>query len=146
MSDFDVDLVEGLAEVLATAGAGTWRSSGVYAANEVAIVVGVVPQQPPAVISLMPYGVTDDPSLSDSVIGVQVTTRAAGQDPRATLRLTGDVFDALHGLADTDLPTGVHVNLLLRQSWTSLGQDSNNRWRAAQNFYATCHRPTTHRI
>ena len=146
-ADFDVALVEGFAMLLAAGPApvGTWRTAGDYQAAETGIVVGVLPQSPDRVIALTAYGVDDDPSLSDSVIGLQVITRWGGQDPRPVGRLTSRVFDALHGLHDVVLPTGVRVVQCLRRSWVSMGQDQSSRWRTSQNFYATVHRPSTHR-
>lgn len=143
--DFDTAFLEGFAQLLASAGAGTWRSNGVYAPAETAIVLGGLPASPDRVVALASYAVDDDPSLSDSVIGLQLTTRWGGQDPRAVGRLTSRCFDALHGLHDTDLPTGVRVVQCLRRSATSTGQDANQRWRTVQNFYVTTHRPSAHR-
>lgn len=146
-------LLEGFARQLAAADVGVWRSTGVYRSTETGIVLGGLPQDPDAVIVLASYGVSDDPTLSDTVTGVQVTVRAGGLDPRPADGLTGRVFDALHGLHDLRLPpapgssadAGVWVVECLRRSWTSLGQDSNGRWRTVQNFYATHHHPTTWR-
>jgi hypothetical protein len=143
--DFETQMLEGFAQLLAGASAGTWKSSGVYAAGETGIVLGGLPQSPDRVIALAAYGVADDPSLSDSTTGLQVTTRWGGQDPREVGKSTSRVFDALHGLHDVDLPTGLHVVQCLRRSWTSLGQDGNSRWRTVQNFYVDLHRPSAHR-
>lgn len=144
--DFDVDLLNGVGQLLAAEGVGTWRNAGIYAAGETAIVIGGLPQTPDRAVGIVSYGVTDDPSLSDSVVGLQITTRWAGQDPRDVARLTTRVFNALHGRINTDLPTGIHVPQILRRSWTSIGQDGNSRWRTVQNFYADVHRPTPHRV
>lgn len=145
---FDTRFLEGFAQLLATASVATWKSTGVYAAAETGIVLGGLPQSPDRVIAVAAYGVDDDPALSDSTIGLQVTTRWGGQDPRPVGDLTGQVFEELHGRHDFDLLTGadvVHVVQCLRRSWTSLGQDANQRWRVVQNFYVTTHRPSAHR-
>lgn len=143
--DFETAFLEGFARLLAAATVGTWRANGAYTAAETGIVLGVLPQSPDRVIALAAYGVDDDPSLSDSTIGLQVTTRWGGQDPRDVGRLTSRVFDALHGLHDHTLLTEVRVVQCLRRSWTSLGQDANARWRTVQNFYVDAHRPSAHR-
>lgn len=144
--DFEKAFLEGFAQLLATAGAGVWKSSGVYTAAETGIVLGGLPQGPDRVVALAAYGVDDDPSLSDSTIGLQATTRWGGQDPRDVSRSTSRVFNVLHGLHDVDLVTGVRVVQCLRRSWTTLGQDANSRWRTVQNFYVTTHRPSQYRI
>lgn len=146
-AEFDVAFVEGFAQLLAASPSpvGVWKTNGSYAANETGIILGGLPASPDAVIALMAYGVDDDPTLSDSVQGLQVTTRWGGQDPRAVARLTGLVFNRLHGLDGVDLATGVHVVSCFRRSWVSIGQDANNRYRTTQNFYATVHRPSANR-
>jgi hypothetical protein len=146
-ADFDVAFLEGFAQLLAAIPnpVGTWKTSGAYTASETGIMLGVLPQSPDRVISLATYGVDDDPTLSDSIQGLQVTTREAGQDPRANARLTGLVFNRLHGLDQVELPSGVHVVSCFRRSWTSIGQDANNRHRTTQNFYVTVHRPSANR-
>lgn len=144
-ADFDVDFLEGFARLLGAAGVGTWSATGAYTSGQTALVVGTLPQNPDRVVSLAAYGVDDDPSLSDTVQGLQVTTRWGGQDPREVARLTSRVFDELHGLHDVTLLTGVFVVQCLRRSHTSIGEDSNGRWRTVQNFYCTVHRPSKHR-
>src|SRR6185437_15571705 len=68
---FSGDLLNGLAAFLAAAGAGTYRSDGTaYTSGETAIVFAAMPQTPDRAIVLSAYPVTDDPSLSDSVIGM----------------------------------------------------------------------------
>lgn len=143
--DFEADFLTGIAQLLAGGAAMTWKPTGSYSATETGIVIGGLPQSPDRVIALGAYGVSDDPSLSDSVIGLQVTTRWGGQNPTAVGKSTGLVFNALHGRTQTDLSTGIRLVQCLRKSWTSLGQDNNNRWRTVQNFYCDVHRPTAHR-
>lgn len=150
MPSFEYRLMEGIAVLLAAQTSATWRDpagpSAVYQPGETAIAIEKgLPQTPEAAVALATYGVTDDPSLSDSVIGLQVTSRAAGADPRPGLELAGEIFDALHGLHDVTLSSGVRLVQCLRRSHTSIGQDQNDRWRRVQNFYCDLHRPSTHR-
>lgn len=142
-----VPLLEGLAQLLAQRELGAWRPDGAaYAPGETAIVVGALPDSPPAAIALAPYGVGDDPSMSESTTGVQVRSRTATlHDPRPGLALVDGIFDALHGLDGLTLPTGVRVVTCQRQSWTPLGADDNQRPRYSQNFYVLHHRPSAHR-
>ena len=145
MSGFETNLMTGIAQLLATAGLGVWRDTGIYAPTETGIVMDTVPQSPDRVITLTDYVVSDDPTLSDSVIGVQVRTRWGGQDPRPVKDLDGSIFDALHGLEGVTLTGGIHIVSCFRRSGVSMGQDANNRWGRSSNYYATVHRPSTNR-
>ena len=145
MTGFETNLLTGIAQLLATANLGTWRDTGVYAAAETGIVFDTVPATPDRVITLTDYVVSDDPTLSDSVIGVQVRTRWAGADPRPVKDLDGGIFDALHGLESVTLTGGIHIVSMFRRSGTSMGQDLGNRWGRSSNYYATVHRPSTNR-
>lgn len=143
---FRNDLLTGLAMYSAAAQLATWKSSGVYAAGETAIVLGTVPSSPDRVVTLTGYGVTDDPTLSDSVTGVQARFRWGGQDPRPVDDIADAFFDAWQNLGPLTLPTGIRVVEMHRQSSVSLGQDTNARWSRADNYYVTAHRPSLHRL
>lgn len=145
MPGFQSDLAVGFATLLHAKGIATWRSAGVYAAQETGIVLRALPQAPDRALVLAPYGVDDDETLSDDVVGLQVTTRWGGGDPRPNDDLADLVFDQLQNLPRTTLSTGLVVTRCYRRSWTSIGQDSNQRWRTTQNYYVTAHRPTPHR-
>jgi hypothetical protein len=142
---FQTDLVTGFAQLLAAQGVGTWRANDAYAAGETGILLRTIPQAPDRVISLAAYGVEDDPTLGDDTVGLQVTTRWGGGDPRPNDDLVDQVFHELQNLPRTTLATDVVVTKCYRRSWSSLGQDSNTRWRTSQNFYVTAHRPSQHR-
>lgn len=145
MSGFETNLLTGIAQRIAAAGLGVWRDTGAYAATETGIVLDTLPANPDNVITLTDYAVSDDPTLSDSVIGIQVRTRCAGLDPRPVKDLDGAIFDALHGLESVTLTGGVHVVSLYRRSGVSLGQDTSSRWMRSSNFYATVWRPSANR-
>lgn len=145
MSDFDTDLATGVAVLLDAASIGTWKPTGVYASGDTAIVLDELPQAPDAAIALAVYPITDDPALSDSVAGLQVMTRAGGQDPRVVRGIASSVFDQLHGLYGYALSTGIRVVNIERRGGASLGKDSLNRWGRVDNYYVTCWRPSTHR-
>jgi len=142
---FETNLLTGIAHLLADANLGTWRDTGIYAATETGIILDTVPATPDRVITLTDYVVSDDPTLSDSIIGVQVRTRWGGADPRPVKDLDGGIFNALHGLEGVTLTGGVRVVSCFRRSGTSMGQDISNRWGRSSNFYATVHRPSTNR-
>ena len=145
MSGFESDLLTGVAQLLAAANLGTWRDSGIYTAAETGIVFDVIPVSPDNIVTLTDYAVSDDPTLSDSVIGVQVRTRLGGQDPRPVKDLDGAIFNVLHGLESVTLTGGVHIVSMVRRSGASLGQDANNRWMRSSNYYATVWRPSANR-
>lgn len=141
---FTGDLLGGLAAYLDTAGAGTYRSDGsAYVASETAIVFAEMPQTPDRAIVLSDYPVTDDPSLSDSVVGMQIRCRG-GSDPHDVKAIADAVFTVLHGKTAFDAGT-VHVVQALRRSGVPLGRDDSNRWEHSDNYYLTVHRPSANR-
>jgi len=146
VSGFKTDLLTGLAVYFAGAGIGaTWNTTGAYTALKTGIVLGVVPQAPDRVIALSAYDVSDDPKLSDSVIGVQIRTRWSGSDPRGVDDLDDAIFNLLHAKEGLTLSTHVFVVQCLRKSGTPLGQDANQRWSRSANYYVTVHRPSANR-
>ena len=143
---FQTNLLTGLAVYLAAGSIeATWNTSGAYTALQTGIVLGNVPQSPDRIITLTSYGISDDPSLSDSVLGVQVRTRTEGADKRKVDDLEAAIFNLLHGKTALTLSTGVKIVQCLRQSATTLGQDANSRWSNVSNYYVSVHRPSTHR-
>ncbi len=150
MSGFQTNLLTGIAVDLAAAGLSlTWNTSGVYTTAQTGIVLGTVPQAPDRIVTLTAYGVDDDPSLSDSIIGLQVRTRWGGQDPRLVNDLDDSLFAYLHGKEAWTVGSGaaaVVIGLCLRVSGpVSLGQDANNRWSLSSNYYLDLWRPSTNR-
>lgn len=146
MSGFQTNMLEGVADLLAAAGVAKWNPTGTYADTDTGIMIQLVPPSPAAVVTLSAYVVTDDPFLSDSVIGMQVRARTGGSDPRPTNDLADAVFDQIHGLRNTTLNTGVRVVECLRRSGALLGQDELRRWLRSDNYYVTVWRPSPNRI
>ena len=148
MSDgFSTLLIKGIAQLLATASVGTWRSDGTaYQATETAIFLKQIAEQPDSAIAISTYPGTDDPTLSDSVLGIQILTRAAGESSTPVDDLADSIFTQLHGLHDITLTTGIRVNQALRRSWASLGQDTDLRWMRSDNYYFTLWRPSLNRL
>lgn len=143
---FTRDALDGLAALLAAASVGTYRETGAYAEGETGIIIGLVPQSPDRVICLIPYPLTDDPTLSNSVLGLQVRCRAAGRDVRDAFDLADAVFDQLHALGDVDLAPGIRLHIAERRSGIPLGEDSNGRAEWSDNYELTLDRPSVHRI
>lgn len=141
MSNYDTDFLQGVAQHLAAQDLGVWNPAGAYTDAETGIVLDKMPQSPANVIVLGTYGVSDSPSEASSVLGLQIRTRAAGEDPRACRSLGASINLDLHGRTQFTLPTGLHIVQVLRQSWTSGGQDANGRWSLIQNLYAWLYVP-----
>lgn len=135
------DLLDGLAQLLADAGLGIYRPSGIYTAAETGITFSVVPDTPDRLICLSTYAV-EDSDLSDAITGVQIRIRA-GRDPRDVNTLADEVFDLLHNRQRLDLGTA-WVALLWRQSQALIGQDTHGRMELAANYYARVNRPASH--
>lgn len=142
---YTTDLLAGVAQLLdTTIPAVVWRASGVYTTAEMGVYIATMPQAPDGAVVLSDYPVGDDPTLSDSVIGLQVRTRTGGQDPRTTTGLDDDIFDVLHGLHDVTVG-GIRLVGAERRSGAPLGQDGNGRHERTSNYYLTVHRPSPNR-
>ena len=139
------DLLVGFAQLLAGASVGVWSTGAAYGAGDTGITLQALPTSPDAAVALSTYPVTDDPTLSDSVTGLQVMTRTAGADPRTTNDLADSVFDELQGLSGFDLSTGLRVVFCEHRSGSLLGQDDLKRWSRSDNYYVTAHRPSPNR-
>lgn len=142
--------LKGVALHLAAHGIGIWGEDAAYSPGQLGIVLDARPQSPADVITLSAYTVDDDPSLSDTTLGLQVWVRRDGQDPRGKNDTADQVFDLLHGAHDFRLPSadgdpGVWVVQCLRRSQVSGGQDENGRWSDIQNFYVDVHYPSRNR-
>ena len=148
MSGFKTDLLTGLAAWLALPANGlqaTYKTTGAYTALQTGIVLGELRPAPDRQIALTAYPVTDDPSLSDSVLGVQVISRWGGRDPRPSDDLDDAIFGLLHGRQRLVLSTGVTIVQIMRVSGAPLGWDENQRCSVSSNYYVTAHRPSTNR-
>ena len=135
-------LLTGLAEHLATAGIGTWRTTGVYTDGETGILIRAVPPAPDRIVTLAAYPVASPPGMADHTTGVQVRVRA-GQDPTGCDDLADAIHDLLDGAHDLTLG-GIRISQITRTSYASLGQDGNRRWERSENYAIAAVRPTAH--
>ncbi|XTZ18190.1 minor capsid protein [Micromonospora echinospora] len=134
-------LLTGLAEHLHAAGIGTWRTDGPYAPEETGIVIRSVPQSPDRLLTLAAYPVgSTAPGLADHQLAVQIRIRA-GTDPAECDDLADEVYELLDGAYGLTWG-GIPVVQVWRQSYTSLGDDSNGRWQRSENYYLDTMRPT----
>lgn len=142
---FTGDVLKGLAAYLAAGGVGTYLESGAYPANtDTPIFLGDMPGTPDRLIVLTAYPVDDDPSLSDSTVGIQVRTRGAAGSAGSVDSLDDAVFDRLHG-ARGITAGDVRIVQVLRRSGAPMGIDGNRRHGRTSNFYVTTWRPSQHR-
>jgi hypothetical protein len=144
VASFVADLLDGLAEHIAEAGIATYLPRKLYAADDTAITVELMPDSPTRVLCLSAYMARDDMSLSTSVISVQTRIRA-GRDPREVHDLSDAIFDLLHGAWSYKVGR-VSVVQSRRSSSAVLGLDKNNRWEHSDNYEFTVWRPSPHRI
>ncbi|MEV6413845.1 minor capsid protein [Kribbella sp. NPDC051718] len=141
---FTTDLLTGLATRWHNAGIAVYQATGAYAANDIAIVLGVPGQNPAAQIALAVYNNGDDATLSDSTPMVQVRFRGQNADPVGADDLADAVFDDLQGFTG-NLPNGIRVVFAKRNSTFPLGIDGNGRQERTDNYELTVHRPSAHR-
>lgn len=133
------DLLDGLARLIAGAGVGVYRDTGIYTTGEVGITVTAVPDQPDQIIAITPYDVDSTSGTTDVVQGVQFRFRA-GPDPRVVIDREDVVFELLHGREHTEVG-GVHVALTWRQSSAWIGKDPRGRNELTANYYLRAVRP-----
>lgn len=136
-----VDLLTGIAETLAAAGAGTWRSDGTaYLTSEVAIAFYAHAPGPDRQIVLSVYDQPDQDGIGDVTVAFQVRVRGT-KDPRVADALDDACIDALDGLQHTTFGAA-RVYQINRQSGAVLGRDDNDRWERTSNFYIQARRQT----
>jgi hypothetical protein len=141
---FTSDLLDGIAQRLEDADIGTFNPTGAgYTTGQVGIVFDVVPAAPDKVLVLTVYGATDDPTLSDSELSLQVRVRGT-RDPRTAYDLDDAAFDVLQNLPRTALG-GTTVEAAWRTSAAYMGVDSNGRHERVSNYRLRIHRPAPHR-
>lgn len=135
------DLLAGLAQLIAGAGLGTYRPTGVYTSAETGITIAVVPEAPDRLICLTPYPV-DDTGLTDVITGVQIRMRA-GRNPTDVSDLADNVRDLFHNRRGFTAGA-VLVTAMWRESQALLGQDEHGRIELASNYYVRGTRPGPH--
>jgi hypothetical protein len=146
MAGYQTNLTTGIAVLLADAGVASWSPTAAYDVTATGILLKVMPPEPDNAVTLSTYPVSDDPTLADTVTGLQVMTRAGGADPRPVDDLADAVFDQLQGLHDLTLSTGVRVVMVEHKGGSSLGQDDEKRWARVDNYYVTTYRPAPFRL
>lgn len=140
MSGYTVSVLEGMAQDLASAGAGEYRGpDGVFGDNEDvrAIVFAVMPPAPSEAIVLTAYD--DQPGqVAVNEVFVQVRSRV-GSNPFDGSDLTDLIRDTFHRRTGVVYGTA-RFNLILQESFAYLGPDANGRLEYTQNFKLTGNR------
>lgn len=137
-------LIANLAQHLHDNSIGVWRTTGTYAAGEIAIVDRHIPPDPDRLITLADYVVVAaERDLQDVTTGVQARIRGT-TDPRVCADIGDSLFELLDGAKHLVLGD-IRIVQIYRQSYGSLGQDGNKRWEASHNYYVEAMRPTPHR-
>lgn len=142
MSDFETDLLEGLAGLLNTAGAGVYKSTGTYASTDTAIVFGDLPGSPDRCIALNVYASSDALEENLSTVRVQAMLRGDVNNPLDVGALSVAVFSALHGLTHQDVGSS-HAAMIRRISTVHMGRDTDDRMRRSDNYEVLLNTPAT---
>jgi hypothetical protein len=137
----------GFAQLLAAADIGlAWSDTAAYSDGDTGLWIADAPIEASRAVILMPYPLTADPTLSQSLIGLQIRSRSAAADIRDAWALDDVTQSVLLGNYPLTLPTGVRVTSLRWTSGASLGVDDANRWSVVSNYAADTFRPAPHRL
>jgi hypothetical protein len=138
------DLLEGIARQLQTAGIGVYNETGVYTADQIGIVLKVVPATPDRVIVLNSYtaGNSDNPDQPLSTTAVQIRARGRANKPLDTDETLDAVNTLLQGQDQYRYGT-VQALAVSRFSSVPMGQDGNKRFEHADNYYIDVELPPT---
>jgi len=135
------DLLDGIAALIQSASLATYNTNGVYTADQTGIFFKAVNPTPDRIITMTAYQVSDNPTMPEARLGVQLRYRGT-QDPRDVDELGDAVYGILHGLTGVQF-NGVFAEQVLRQSSITLGQDSSKRWERADAYYIDVGVPPT---
>ena len=145
MGSFTEDFLVGVAELLVAHSPRvplTYRAAGAYTAAENPIWMGVAGQEKIRTgVTLWALDTADDPSLSDSELGLTLDFYGT---PLQVVRMVDDAFDVLHGLWGATIG-GVKVQFCNRVSGAKLGQDEAGNLRQTENYSLAVHRPSPNR-
>jgi len=137
------DLLDGMAQALATAGIGTYAAGHYTSATACGITIGTTADEPVKAIALFAYSPLDDFILADVMQPVQLRIR--GTLDATSVDTIGDaIFDLWHGTTGL-IFNSVHTVSIARNSVLPLGRDERERWMASHNYYVRANRPTASR-
>jgi hypothetical protein len=128
--------VEGFAQLIGLADIGfTWRPDAAYEPTEIGLFIDEAPPTPNILAALTPYPLSQNPTLTDAVWGLQIRYRA-GTRVTEVWAMRDAVRSYLHGRFPITLPTGVWVSSLEWTSGTKLPRDNDRRTNWSDNYQA----------
>lgn len=145
-------LLVGLARMLDDAGAVTWTESGAVptGASPAPLFRTIYPDTPDIAAALTAYATGgDEPTLSASVLMLQVRTRGSLDDPGAAEDLDDAIGAQLLGHFPQVLSAGtadeLRLTIITRESSSPIGRDAAGRMELVTNYRVTIHDPGPHR-
>ncbi|MFF8095686.1 minor capsid protein [Streptomyces sp. NPDC016675] len=133
------DLTDGIARYLDALDLLTYDPTGTSGDT----FVGTMPAKPDRAVSLTLYGPTTTDARDDAdVARLQIRVRG-DTDPRTSERRCLNIRDALHGLADVELPDGTWLVLATAPRPSPMGVDANGRHEHVTNAAIDYAAPTT---
>ena len=142
------DLKVGLAQMLDDAGAVTWTPSGAVdvSATPPPIFMTIYPAKPDVAAALTTYYPGgDEPTLSGSLINLQVRTRSSREVETACDDLDDAISAHLLGHWPQVLSTGVRVTTIWRISGSPIGRDAAGRMERTTNYTVRVYDPGPYR-
>jgi len=138
----------GVAALLHTEGAATWTATGAVSvtASPAPVFDSTYPDEPDVAAALSTYAVGgDEPTLSGSVLMLQVRTRTSLSDVAAGDDLDDAIAGVLMGNFPVTLTNGVRVTSLVRSSGSPIGRDAAGRMERTTNYRVRIYDPGSHR-
>lgn len=137
----DLDIADGFAQIISDATIGVYRADGsAFAAGEIGIVLGELPDEPAQAIGLTPYPVSDNPAGTDGILGLQIMFRGEGVDVRPVWQMRDATFALLQGRMSFTV-NGQYISSIWRQISAPLGRDDLGRYEHADTYYLNINRP-----
>jgi hypothetical protein len=127
------DILSGYANVIATAGLGTFSPSGVYQTTDLAIYFKVMPDTPDRCIVLNWIPLTDEVNIPLGRGMLQIAARGARNNPIDVDNILDPVFDLLQNRLGDSFGTTTIVQCL-RLGSVPMGQDSLVRYERADKY------------
>jgi len=134
------DLLDGIAQELATAGVATYAAT--YTAGQTGVFFKHLPANPDRAIAITPYFASDDVKTTASAVRVQFSMRGNTNDAMDVDDLADAVFAAIHGMEHKQYGT-CHVVQALRVSSIALGNDEARRAERSDNYQFDINTPNT---
>lgn len=146
-ADFLRDFLHGWAQHLVDADIGlTWPPAGpndTFALTDVGIGFLTFPTALDKTVALTPVPLSDDPTLTQSLMNLQVKCRA--KDRFECMALDSAIAGVILGAFPLTLSTGIQIVSMDPAASTPLGQDGNDRFLWSSNYPQMVHRPTPNR-